>query len=137
MVPGVDVAQIDSHTWAVSMRGFNYQYATKVMVLIDGRTVYSPLFSGVFWDMQDVPLEDIDRIEMIRGPGGTVWGANTVNGAINIITKPSRQTQGGLVAAGTGTEQSADTLLQYGGTAGQAELTAFSGATFKTTAPRQ
>jgi iron complex outermembrane recepter protein len=120
IVPGVDVAQIDSHTWAISIRGFNYQYATKVLVLIDGRTVYSPLFSGVFWDMQDVPLEDIERIEVIRGPGGTVWGANAVNGVINIITKSSKQTQGELLVAGTGTEQCADTLLEYGGTAGQA-----------------
>jgi iron complex outermembrane receptor protein len=120
MVPGVDVQQIDSHTWAISIRGFSYQFATKVLVLIDGRTVYSPLFSGVFWDMQDVPLEDIERIEVIRGPGGTVWGANAVNGVINIITKHSKQTQGGLVVAGGGSQQNADSLLQFGGAAGQA-----------------
>ena len=119
MVPGVDVAQIDSHTWAISIRGFNYEFATKVLVLIDGRTVYSPLFSGVFWDAEDVPLEDIERIEVIRGPGGTVWGANAVNGVINIITKSSKQTQGGLMVAGTGNKLNADGLLQYGGTAGQ------------------
>jgi iron complex outermembrane receptor protein len=104
----------------VSIRGFNYQYATKGLMLIDGRTVYSPLFSGVVWDMQGVPLEDIDRIEMIRGPGGTVRGANTVNGVINIITKPSNETQGGIVEAGSGSERSADVFLQYGGSVGDA-----------------
>ena len=119
MVPGVDVAQVDSHYWAISIRGFNHEFATKVLVLIDGRTVYLPLLSGVFWDTQDVPLEDIERIEVIRGPGGTVWGANAVNGVINIITKSSKQTQGGLIVAGTGSKESADGLLQYGGAAGQ------------------
>ena len=119
MVPGVDVAQVDSHYWAISIRGFNHEFATKVLVLIDGRTVYTPLLSGVFWDLQDVPLPDIERIEVIRGPGGTVWGANAVNGVINIITKSSKQTQGGLIVAGTGSQRNADTLLQYGGSAGQ------------------
>jgi iron complex outermembrane receptor protein len=119
MAPGVDVARIDANTWAISIRGFNYRYSSRVLVLIDGRTVYTPTFSGVFWDEQDVPLEDIDRIEVIRGPGGTVWGANAVNGVINIITKSSKDTQGGLVTAGTGSEQSADGLFQYGGKAGQ------------------
>ncbi len=118
MVPGVDVAQIDGNAWAISIRGFNYHYVNKVLVLIDGRTVYTPLFSGVYWDEQDVPLEDIERIEVIRGPGGTVWGANAVNGVINIITKNSRDTQGGLLTAGTGSHRSADGVLQYGGSAG-------------------
>jgi iron complex outermembrane receptor protein len=76
--PGVDVAQIDANTYAISIRGFNDRLADKVLVLIDGRTVYTPTISGVYWDQQDVPLEDIDRIEVIRGPGGTVWGANAV-----------------------------------------------------------
>lgn len=118
MAPGVEVARIDAHTWAISIRGFNYRYSTKVLVLIDGRTVYTPSFSGVYWDQQDVPLEDIERIEVIRGPGGTVWGANAVNGVINIITKRSEDTQGGLIAAGTGSEERAQGLVQYGGTAG-------------------
>ena len=87
MAPGVDVAQIDANHWAISIRGFNATYANKVLVLIDGRSVYSDSFSGIFWDQQNVPLEDIDHIEVIRGPGGTVWGANAVNGVINIITK--------------------------------------------------
>ncbi len=118
MVPGVDVARIDANTWAISIRGFNYRYSTKVLVLIDGRTVYTPGFSGVYWDQQDVPLEDIDRIEVIRGPGGTVWGANAVNGVINIITKKAADTQGGLVSIGTGSKENARSLVQYGGKIG-------------------
>jgi len=118
MAPGVDVAQVDANHWAISIRGFNAVYANKVLVLIDGRSVYSSSFSGVFWDQQDMPLEDIDRIEVIRGPGGTVWGANAVNGVINIITKDSRKTHGGLISAGGGTQTAADSLVQYGGAAG-------------------
>ncbi len=118
MAPGVDVAQIDANHWAISIRGSNATYANKVLVLIDGRSVYSDSFSGVFWDQQDVPLEDIDRVEVIRGPGGTIWGANAVNGVINIITKDSRETHGGLISAGGGTATPADTLAQYGGAAG-------------------
>src|SRR5271169_4723774 len=95
MAPGVDVARLDANAWAISIRGFNFRYSDKVLVLIDGRSVYTPGFSGVYWDQQDVPLEDIDRIEVIRGPGGTVWGANAVNGVISIITKSARETQGG------------------------------------------
>ncbi len=119
MAPGVDVARIDANAWAISIRGFNDRYSTKVLVLIDGRSVYHPAFSGVYWDQQDVPLEDIERIEVIRGPGGTVWGANAVNGVINIITRSSQDTQGGLITAGTGSEESASGLIQYGGTAGK------------------
>ncbi len=119
MAPGVDVARIDANAWAISIRGFNYRYSTKVLVLVDGRTVYNPVFSGVYWDQQDVPLEDIERIEVIRGPGGTVWGANAVNGVINIITRSSQDTQGGLITAGTGSEESASGLVQYGGKAGK------------------
>jgi iron complex outermembrane recepter protein len=119
LAPGVDVAQIDANRWAISIRGFNDQHADKVLVLIDGRSVYSPSFSGVFWDMVDVPLEDIDRIEVIRGPGGTVWGANAMNGVINILTKTAGSTQGSLISAGAGTQDHADTLVQYGGSAGQ------------------
>ena len=118
MVPGVDVARIDANTWAISIRGFNYRYATKLLVLVDGRTVYTPGFSGVYWDQQNIPLETIERIEVIRGPGGTVWGANAVNGVINIITKNAKDTQGGLISAGSGSEETARGLAQYGGKAG-------------------
>ncbi len=117
MVPGVDVAQIDSNQWNISIRGFAAA-ANKVLVLIDGRSVYVNTFSGVFWDVIDVPLEDIERIEVIRGPGGTVWGANAVNGVINIITKHSRDTKGGLVTAGAGSKETAAGLAQYGGDIG-------------------
>jgi len=115
MVPGLDVAQINGSTWEISARGFNSQFANKLLVMIDGRTVYSPLFSGVYWDVQDVPLEDIERIEVIRGPGATVWGANAVNGVINIITKTAKETQGGLLTAGSGTHEPGFGIAQYGG----------------------
>jgi iron complex outermembrane recepter protein len=118
MAPGVEVAQIDAITWAISIRGFNGRYANKVLVLMDGRTVYSPDFSGVMWDTQDVPLEDIDRIEISRGPGGTVWGANAVNGVISITTKSAKATPGGLATAGGGSQQAATGLAQYGGSLG-------------------
>jgi len=119
MVPGVDVARLDSNKWLVSIRGFNSRFSNKVLVLIDGRSVYSPSFSGVFWEQEDVPLEDIDRIEVIRGPGGTVWGANAVNGVINIITKSAKETQGGLITAGAGSAESAQGMAQYGGKIGE------------------
>jgi len=118
MVPGVDVAQINANSWAISARGFNHQFSDKLLVLIDGRTVYTPLFAGVYWDTQDVPLEDIERIEVIRGPGATVWGANAVNGVINIITKAAADTPGGLVVAGAGTQELASGTGQYGGQIG-------------------
>jgi len=118
MAPGVNVARLDSKSWAISIRGFNDRYSNKVLVLIDGRSIYNEVFSGVLWDQLNVPLEDIDRIEVIRGPGGTVWGANAVNGVINIITKSSKETQGGLVTAQTGSEESLGGLVQYGGKIG-------------------
>lgn len=119
MVPGLDVARIDSNKWAISARGFNSFFANKMLVLIDGRSVYNPLFSGVLWDVQDTVLEDIDRIEVIRGPAGTLWGANAVNGVINIITKKAQDTQGGLVSAGGGTEERGFGQIRYGGKAGE------------------
>lgn len=105
LAPGLEVARVDSHQWAISSRGFNDVFANKLLVMIDGRSVYTPLFSGVFWDVQDTVLEDIDRIEVIRGPGASLWGANAVNGVINIITKPAKETQGTLITAGGGTEE--------------------------------
>src|SRR5690349_15329478 len=113
---GVGVGR-DGHTWAISARGFQASTANKMVVLIDGRSVYTPLFSGVFWDAQDLVLADIDRIEVIRGAGGTLWGANAMNGVINIITKLSSETQGGLVQVGAGTARD-DVALRYGGKAG-------------------
>src|SRR5579864_2483465 len=118
LVPGLDVAQVNSSTWAISSRGFNDEAANKLLVLIDGRTVYSPLFSGVFWDVQEVPVEIIDRIEVIRGPGAAVWGANAVNGVINIITKKASDTQGGVVSGGGGTSNLGFGTAQFGGKLG-------------------
>jgi iron complex outermembrane receptor protein len=103
--PGVEVARQDSHTWAISSRGFNDEFANQLLVLIDGRSVYTPLFAGVYWDVQDLMLEDVDRIEVIRGPGATLWGANAVNGVINITTKSAKDTQGILLSGGAGTEE--------------------------------
>lgn len=120
MVPGVDVAQINSSKWAISIRGFNGQYSNKLLVLVDGRTVYSPMLSGVFWDALDVPLDNIDRIEVIRGPGATVWGANAVNGVINIITKKASDTQGGFVTGGAGSYEHGFGAARYGGRIGGA-----------------
>ena len=114
MAPGIQVARIDANKWAISSRGFNTQFVNKLLVLIDGRTVYTPSYSGVYWDVQDTLLEDVDRIEVIRGPGATLWGANAVNGVINIITKQARETQGGLLVAGSGNEERAIASLRYG-----------------------
>ena len=115
MVPGLDVAGINAGNWAISARGFNSRFANKLLVLMDGRSVYTPLFSGVYWDVQDTLMDDIDRIEVIRGPGASLWGANAVNGVINIITKKARDTQGGLVIGGGGTEDRDFESLRYGG----------------------
>lgn len=114
MAPGLDVARIDSNKWAVSARGFNGRYANKLLVLLDGRNAYTRSFSGVYWENQDVMLEDVDRIEVIRGPGATLWGANAVNGVINIITKHSSKTQGGLLVGGGGTQEQGFGAFRYG-----------------------
>jgi len=114
MVPGLSVARIDSNKWAISSRGFNSRFSDKLLVLIDGRSVYNPLYSGVYWDMKDTVLEDIERIEVIRGPGATLWGANAVNGVISIITKHAADTLGGLVVGGVGTEERAFATGRYG-----------------------
>jgi iron complex outermembrane recepter protein len=115
MVPGLAVANIDSNAWAITARGFNNQFANKLLVMIDGRSVYTPLFSGVYWDVQDLLLEDIDRIEVVRGPGGTLWGTNAVNGVINIITKDAAQTQGLLVSGLGGNLDRVQAGARYGG----------------------
>jgi iron complex outermembrane receptor protein len=119
MAPGISVQKVNSHSWDISSRGFNGSiFANKLLVVIDGRAVYTPLFGGVFWELQDTLLYDIERIEVIRGPGGTLWGANAVNGVINIITKKAKDTQGGYVNVGGGTEERAFTALRYGSKVG-------------------
>lgn len=115
LADGIEVARADNDTWAISARGFNIATANKLLVLIDGRTVYSPLFAGTFWSVQDVPLLNIDRIEVIRGPGGAVWGANAVNGVVNIITKSAADTKGTQVVLAAGTEERGIATVQYGG----------------------
>ncbi len=118
MAPGVSVTHLNNNIWGISIRGFNSQFANKLLVLIDGRSIYTPLFSGVHWDEQDTMLEDIERIEVIRGPGATLWGANAVNGVINIITRNSADTQGCLAAMGTGSQERAFGDFRYGGQLG-------------------
>jgi len=115
LADNLQVAQKNSHDWAISARGFNTALANKLLVMIDGRTVYTPLYSGVFWDAQDYVLADIDRIEVISGPGGALWGANAVNGVINIITKSSKDTQGLYTQAGGGSRPRDFTDVRYGG----------------------
>jgi iron complex outermembrane receptor protein len=119
MVPGLDVARINGNVWAISARGSNGQFANKLLVMIDGRSVYTPLFSGVYWDVQDTLLEDVDRIEVIRGPGGTLWGANAVNGIINIITKHAIDTQGTLLSGRGGSGEGVSGEGRYGGSFGR------------------
>jgi iron complex outermembrane recepter protein len=118
LASNLQVAQVDSRQWAISARGFNSTTANKLLVLIDGRTIYTPLYSGVFWDVQDVPLRDVDRIEVISGPGATLWGANAVNGVINVITKRPEDTQGLSVSGGGGTALHGFGTARYGGTVG-------------------
>jgi iron complex outermembrane receptor protein len=115
LATNLEVDQRDSNQWAISARGFNSPLANKLLVLIDGRTIYSPLFAGVFWDAQDVLLEDIEQIEVISGPGATLWGANAVNGVINISTRHTQDTQGPLLLAGGGTELRGFGGVRYGG----------------------
>jgi iron complex outermembrane receptor protein len=119
MVPGIEVANISASSWAVTSRGLNEEFARRLLVLIDGRSIYSPLFSGVYWDSHNPLLEDIDRIEVVRGPGGTLWGANAVNGVINVITKKAKDTQGGFLEAGAGSEEKGFGSLRYGGQFGK------------------
>jgi iron complex outermembrane receptor protein len=120
LASNLQVAQVDSRQWAISARGFNSTTANKLLVLIDGRTVYTPLFSGVFWDVQEVPVGAIDRIEVISGPGATLWGANAVNGVINVITKDAKDTPGLVLSGGGGTELPGFGTARYGGALGSA-----------------
>jgi len=119
LAPGVEVARVDGDHWSVAIRGLAGQFSKDLLVLIDGRSLYTPLFAGVYWDVQDVVMEDIERIEVIRGPGGTIWGANAVNGVINIITKSAESTHGAMVSLGGGNVDQGIGTVQYGGTAGK------------------
>jgi iron complex outermembrane recepter protein len=118
LAPNLHVAQIDTGLWAISARGFNNGLANKLLVLMDGRTIYSPLFAGVFWDVQDAFMEDVDRIEVVSGPGGTLWGSNAVNGVISVITKKAIDTPGLLLEAGLGQELHDFGGIRYGGAVG-------------------
>jgi iron complex outermembrane receptor protein len=115
LVPGVEVARISSNQWSVGIRGFGSGFSKSVLVLIDGRSVYTPLFAGVYWDVQNVLLDDVERIEVIRGPGGTIWGSNAVNGVINIITKDAKGTRGTYASASGGDIDQTRDAVRYGG----------------------
>ena len=120
LVPGVQVSRIDNDHWAVAIRGFADQFSKSMLVLVDGRSLYTPLFAGVYWALQDgILLEDVERIEIIRGPGATVWGSNAVNGVINIITKNSKDTHGQLATAGGGNVDRAGGGFRYGSSDGK------------------
>jgi iron complex outermembrane receptor protein len=119
MVPGLEVARISGNKWAVTARGFNGRYSNKLLVLVDNRPIYDPSFSGVLWEFQEVLLEDIDRIEVIRGPGATMWGANAVNGVIHIITRQAGSENGGLLSAGGGDEERTSETARWEGEAGK------------------
>jgi iron complex outermembrane receptor protein len=116
--PGVHVSQLNAHHWAISARGFSELYASNMLVLVDGRNLYTPLFSGVYWDLLEVPLDDIERIEIVRGPGGTTWGANAVNGVINIITRHSGHTQGLMIAGSAGSRDRNSAVVRFGSALG-------------------
>jgi iron complex outermembrane receptor protein len=125
MVPGIEVARVDANTWAVTARGSNGVFANKLLVLMDGRTLYSPMFSGVYWEIHDTDLSSIERIEVIRGPGATMWGANAVNGVINIITKDAKDTQGTRAEAVAGNYTNFETTVRHGGEAGNMNYRAY------------
>lgn len=119
LAPGIHVTRVSGTTWAIGMRGFNAINSDKLLVMIDGRTVYDPVITGVMWSTQLVPLEDVERIEVIRGPAGTMWGANAVTGVINVITFKASATQGLLATATLGTADRARSTLRYGGKRGR------------------
>lgn len=119
LLPGVQAGRVNGSKWAISVRGFNDLFANKLLVLVDGRTVYTPIFSGVFWESQEVMLGDVERVEVIRGPGGTLWGANAVNGVINVLTRSTEETQGGLVQVGAGSHERGGGSVRFGGKLGE------------------
>jgi len=131
MVPGLQVARKTSSLWAITSRGFNDQFSNKLLVMIDGRPIYTPIFSGVFWGSKDLVLEDIERIEVIRGPGATLWGANAVNGVINIISKNSKKTQDGLASVVVGNQDQGIGSIRYGGPLGDLATYRVFGKVFK------
>jgi iron complex outermembrane receptor protein len=119
LAPGVEVAQIDGNRWSVAIRGFGGQFSKSLLVLVDGRSVYTPLFEGVYWDLPYVMLEDVERIEVVRGPGGTIWGSNAVNGVINIITRNANSTKGALATLGAGSVNQGTGGVRYGSSTGK------------------
>lgn len=130
LAPNLQVARNYADGYAISSRGFNSNSANKLLVLIDGRSVYTPFFAGVFWDVQGVLLEDVERIEVISGPGGTLWGVNAVNGVINVITRPSQQTRGQWVSAGAGNRE-AQLAARHGAALGDGDFRVYAQSTYR------
>lgn len=130
MAPGVEVARIDANKWSIGIRGFGSRLSRSVLVLIDGRTVYTTLFDGTYWEVQDTLMDDIDRIEVIRGPGGVIWGPNAVDGVINVITKAAKDTQGMLASGGGGNVEQGFASFRYGGGNGEGLTYRFYGKAF-------
>ncbi len=128
LAPGVQVTRLNGNKWAVSVRGFNTPLMSKLLVMIDGRSIYNPAYSSVYWDTEDLILEDVERIEVIRGPGGAMWGANAINGVINVITRSSTETRGGLARMSAGTFDSTSAAFRYGGGMGPLTYRAFAQA---------
>lgn len=125
LAPGVEVARIDNDKWSIGIRGFGSRLCRSVLVLIDGRTVYTPLLAGTYWEVQDTVMEDIDRIEVIRGPGGTIWGPNAVNGVINVITRPASETQGTLASVVAGNVEQGSVTIRQGESRGALNYRAY------------
>src|SRR5688572_30834193 len=128
LAPNLQVAQAYANAYTMSARGFNSNSANKLLVLMDGRSVYSPLFAGVFWDVQNVMLEDVERIEVISGPGGTLWGVNAVNGVINVITRAAGARRGNLLAAGVGNQEARASVRHGGRTGGGLDYSVYASA---------
>jgi iron complex outermembrane receptor protein len=128
LAPGVQVSRLNANKWSVSVRGFNSLASSKLLVMVDGRSIYNPAYSSVFWDTEDLLLEDVDRIEVIRGPGGAMWGANAVNGVINVITRSSAETRGGLARVAAGSHGTSNAAFRYGGGTGALTYRAFAQA---------
>ena len=125
LAPGVQVAQVSANKWAVSVRGFNSVYSNKLLILIDGRSLYNRAFAGVFWDANDLDVAEIERIEIVRGPGGAMWGSNAVNGVINIISRSARVSTGGAISVSLGTFERSRVTARYGSSLGRAAYRVF------------
>jgi iron complex outermembrane recepter protein len=128
LAAGVEVARVDSSHWSIGVRGFGEPFSKSLLVLVDGRRIYTPLFAGTYWPVYDLPLEEVERIELVRGPGGTIWGGNAVNGVINVITRTAADSRGTLVAVGGGSIDHGSMTLRHGGRTGSVDYRVYARA---------